>query len=201
MLDQLAPEWVTSQWFNSPPLTLADLRGRIVVLGTFQMLCPGCVANGLPQLQRVEQTFAREDVAVVALHTVFEHHAAMMPVALEAFLHEYRIGFPVGFDAHDDPAGMPITMQRYNLRGTPSLVLIDRQGRRRDIAFKGSGRTAVSGTSRILRLARGSRCCWPKAQRLWPAAMGSSRMARPAGQEAIAADRTWRMRNPDALAP
>ena len=66
MLDQLAPEWVTSQWFNSPPLTLADLRGRIVVLGTFQMLCPGCVANGLPQLQRVEQTFAREDVAVVA---------------------------------------------------------------------------------------------------------------------------------------
>ena len=55
MLDQLAPEWVTSQWFNSPPLTLADLRGRIVVLGTFQMLCPGCVANGLPQLQRVER--------------------------------------------------------------------------------------------------------------------------------------------------
>jgi hypothetical protein len=135
MLDQLAPEWVTSQWFNSPPLTLADLRGRIVVLGTFQMLCPGCVANGLPQLQRVEQTFAREDVAVVALHTVFEHHAAMMPVALEAFLHEYRIGFPVGFDAHDDPAGMPITMQRYNLRGTPSLVLIDRQGRLRHSSF------------------------------------------------------------------
>ena len=135
MLDQLAPEWVTSQWFNSPPLTLADLRGRIVVLGTFQMLCPGCVANGLPQLQRVEQTFAREDVAVVALHTVFEHHAAMMPVALEAFLHEYRIGFPVGFDAHDDPAGMQITMQRYNLRGTPSPVLIDREGRLRHSSF------------------------------------------------------------------
>lgn len=57
------------------------------------------------------------------------------------------------------------------------------------------------GVGRILRLARGSRCCWPKAQRLWPAAMGSSRMAKPAGQEAIAADRTWRMRNPDALAP
>ncbi len=60
MLDQLAPEWVTSQWFNSPPLTLADLRGRIVVLGT---------------------------------------------------------------------------MQRYNLRGTPSLVLIDRQGRLRHSSF------------------------------------------------------------------
>ena len=90
--------WATTRWFNSEPLTLDDLRGRVIVLGTFQMLCPGCVANGLPQLQRVEQTFNRRDVAVIGLHTVFEHHAAMTPTSLEAFLHEYRIGFPVGVD-------------------------------------------------------------------------------------------------------
>ncbi len=130
-----APAWATTRWYNSQPLTLDGLRGRVVVLGTFQMLCPGCVANGLPQLQRVERTFPREEVAVVALHTVFEHHAAMTPVALEAFLHEYRIGFPVGVDAHDDPEGVPVTMRRYQLRGTPSLVLIDRQGRLRHSAF------------------------------------------------------------------
>ncbi|MFA7585562.1 MAG: redoxin domain-containing protein [Novosphingobium sp.] len=135
MTDHIAPEWTTTQWFNSPPLTLAGMRGRIVVMGTFQMLCPGCVVNGLPQMQRVEQTFSREDVAVIGLHTVFEHHAAMTPVSLEAFLHEYRIGFPVGVDAHDDPAGLPLTMQRYSLRGTPSLVLIDRQGRLRHSSF------------------------------------------------------------------
>ncbi|MEQ1538026.1 MAG: redoxin domain-containing protein [Sphingorhabdus sp.] len=135
MNDATAPEWTTTQWFNSEPLTVEALRGRVVVLGTFQMLCPGCVSSGLPQLQRIEQTFAKKDVAVVGLHTVFEHHAAMMPVSLEAFLHEYRITFPVGVDAHDDPHGASITMRRYGLRGTPSLVLIDRAGRIRHSGF------------------------------------------------------------------
>ena len=135
MNDATAPEWTTTQWFNSEPLTVEALRGRVVVLGTFQMLCPGCVSSGLPQLQRIEQTFAKKDVAVVGLHTVFEHHAAMMPVSLEAFLYEYRIAFPVGVDAHDDPRGASITMRRYGLRGTPSLVLIDRAGRIRRSGF------------------------------------------------------------------
>ena len=130
-----APELAVSQWFNTDTeLNLADLRGEVVVIEAFQMLCPGCVSHGLPQAQRIAGAFG-EDVTVLGLHTVFEHHDAMTPVSLEAFLHEYRIGFPVGFDAHDDPAGMPITMQRYNLRGTPSLVLIDRQGRLRHSSF------------------------------------------------------------------
>ncbi len=30
--------------------------------------------------------------------------------------------------AHDQPGGTPITMARYKLRGTPSLILIDRAG-------------------------------------------------------------------------
>ncbi|WP_324828790.1 peroxiredoxin family protein [Qipengyuania zhejiangensis] len=131
-----AQPWTTTRWFNSEPLTLEDLRGRVIVLGTFQMLCPGCVANGLPQLQRIVQTFNRRDVAVIGLHTVFEHHAAMTPTSLEAFLLEYRIGFPVGVDSHEDSSGTPITMTRYGLRGTPSLVLIDRAGL---IRFRGFG--------------------------------------------------------------
>lgn len=130
-----APPWSVSQWFNGPPQTLEALLGRVVVLGSFQMLCPGCVTDGLPQLQRVEQTFNRADVAVIGLHTVFEHHAAMTPVSLKAFLHEYRITFPVGVDAHADPCGPSLTMQAYGLRGTPSLVLIDRAGYIRHSAF------------------------------------------------------------------
>jgi hypothetical protein len=59
----------------------------------------------------------------------------MGPVSLEAFLHEYRIGFPVGVDTHDEPGGIPITMARYQLRGTPSLILVDRAGRIRMNAF------------------------------------------------------------------
>ncbi|MCA0273439.1 MAG: TlpA family protein disulfide reductase [Proteobacteria bacterium] len=127
----LAPEWSVSQWFNTDvPLTLASLRGRVVLIEAFQMLCPGCVSHGLPLAQGVHRLFPPEKVAVIGLHTVFEHHAAMTPISLEAFLYEYRVTFPVGVDEAGSGA-MPVTMERYRMRGTPSLILIDRIGRLR----------------------------------------------------------------------
>ena len=123
-----APPWQVSRWFNAPDsFGLASLRGKVVVLEAFQMLCPGCVSHGLPQVQRVRATFPEELVAVVGLHTVFEHHEAMTPTALEAFLHEYRIDFPVGVDEPGD-GSIPRTMQAYAMQGTPTLVLIDANG-------------------------------------------------------------------------
>jgi hypothetical protein len=66
---------------------------------------------------------------VIGLHTVFEHHAAMTPLALEAFLHEYRVTHPVGVDVAVPGRSVPATMQAYAMRGTPTLILIDRAGR------------------------------------------------------------------------
>lgn len=124
-----APELAVSTWFNTQePLTLEALRGRVVLLHAFQLLCPGCVAQSIPQVQRIERVFANTDLQVVGLHTVFEHHEAMSPVTLEAFLHEYRIGSPVGVDMADEQSPIPITMRRYGFRGTPSSVLIGRDG-------------------------------------------------------------------------
>jgi hypothetical protein len=132
-----APPWSVSEWFNhsGPPLTPESLRARVVVLHTFQMLCRGCVHHGLPQAQRLHRLFDAADVAVIGLHTVFEHHEAMRPVSLQAFLHENRIAFPVGVDAPGEDGPIPLTMRRYGLQGTPSLVLIDRQGRVRRVSF------------------------------------------------------------------
>lgn len=132
---QPAPPLEVSQWFNTDTdITLDGLHGRVVAIEAFQMLCPGCVSHGLPQAQRINATFGA-DVTVLGLHTVFEHHDAMGPTSLEAFLHEYRIGFPVGVDAPGIGTPTPITMGRYQLRGTPSLILIDRAGRIRANAF------------------------------------------------------------------
>jgi peroxiredoxin len=130
MMDTPAPlpDWSADQWFNTDkPLSLKELRGKVVVIEAFQMLCPGCVSHGLPLAQTIHDTFPAADVAVIGLHTVFEHHAAMTPVSLEAFIHEYRITFPVGVDVPGETA-IPKTMERYSLRGTPSLLLIDRAG-------------------------------------------------------------------------
>jgi hypothetical protein len=132
-----APEWHTTAWLNTEkPLTLENLRGRVVLLHAFQMLCPGCVERGIPQAQRVAEAFMGAPLVVVGLHTVFEHHEAMKLESLKAFVHEYRIRFPVGVDA-PDPAGgsIPRTMQAYAMRGTPTTVLIDARGRLRRQVF------------------------------------------------------------------
>jgi hypothetical protein len=133
---QGVPEPEVERWLgvDAPP-SLAALRGRVLVIEAFQMLCPGCVLHGLPLAQRVAQAFAGEALTVLGLHCVFEHHAAQgRAEALAAFLHEWRIHFPVAIDRpHDDggdpaAAGVPRTMRRWGLRGTPSLLLIDRRG-------------------------------------------------------------------------
>lgn len=124
----LAPELAVSQWFNTEgDLTLSALRGKVVVIEAFQMLCPGCILHGIPLAQAVQKTFPAERVAVIGLHTVFEHHAAMTPVSLKAFLHEFRVTFPVGVDVAG-PGPLPVTMEAYGMRGTPSLILIDPEG-------------------------------------------------------------------------
>ena len=127
-----APPLQVSRWFNTAqPITLESLRGQVVLLHAFQMLCPGCVSHGLPQAAKVHELFAASGVAVIGLHTVFEHHAVMDAAALDVFIHEYRLKFPIGVDRAQAGHSVPLTMQAYELRGTPSLVLLDRQGRLR----------------------------------------------------------------------
>ncbi|MBX3645375.1 MAG: redoxin domain-containing protein [Rubrivivax sp.] len=130
-----APAWHTTAWLNSEPLDLEQLRGHVVLLHAFQMLCPACVSHGLPQMQRVAALFSGRPLTIVGLHTVFEHHAAMGLQSLRAFVHEYRIGFPVGVDAPSDDGPIPRTMRAYAMQGTPTLVLIDAQGRLRRQVF------------------------------------------------------------------
>ena len=124
------PALFVSQWLNTPtPIDLADLRGKVVAIFAFQMLCPACVAHSLPQATQLRETFAAADVAVLGLHTVFEHHRAMNADALAAFVHEYRLRFPIGIDApNPSGGGIPQTMADWQLQGTPSLVLLNKQG-------------------------------------------------------------------------
>jgi AhpC/TSA family len=124
-----APELLVHSWLNTDrPLQLAGLRGRVVVLAAFQVLCPNSIANGIPQAQRIYETFAPGDVAVIGLHTTFEHHDAFSGAVLKAFVHEYRLKFPIAIDQPNPASPIPHTMERYKMRGTPSLVLIDRHG-------------------------------------------------------------------------
>lgn len=131
-----APELAVQSWFNADrPPSLAGLRGRVVVLVAFQALCPQSVALAIPQARRIHESFEPGEVAVVGLHATFEHHQAYNVPMLKAFLHEYRLRFPVALDCPAPAGPIPLTMERYGMRGTPSLVLIDRQGMIRKHAF------------------------------------------------------------------
>ena len=131
------PPMRTSRWFNTlEPITLDALRGRVVVVHAFQMLCPGCVAHSLPQAVRLREAFSEDQLAVIGLHTVFEHHEVMGAEALKAFIHEYRLSFPIGVDEADPSQSLPRTMAAWNLQGTPSLVVTHR--RRVDVPQRGN---------------------------------------------------------------
>jgi hypothetical protein len=99
-----------------------------VLIHAFQMLCPGCVAHGTPQAERAHRLFRDTDLQVIGLHTVFEHHAAMTPVSLAAFIHEYRLSFPIGVDQAGASLSMPVSMERFQMRGTPTSILVGRDG-------------------------------------------------------------------------
>ncbi len=126
----LHPELDVVEWINTPrPIRMTDLRGRVVVVHAFQMLCPGCVQYGIPQAERIARAFPGKDVVVLGLHTVFEHHAVMTPAALRAFASEFRISMPIGVDRPAEEGSIPRTMRLLQLRGTPSLILFDKAGR------------------------------------------------------------------------
>lgn len=119
-----APELDVAEWIGTPH-TLEELRGKVVLIEVFQMLCPGCVRYGIPQAQKVHRAFPK--VTVLGLHSVFEHHEAMGLEALKVFLSEFRITFPVAVDRQD--GGMlPVTMRKYGLEGTPSTLIVDQEG-------------------------------------------------------------------------
>lgn len=125
------PEIQATEWLNSPPIKFSDLRGKVVLLYAFQMLCPGCVTHAAPQVQKAREFYSDDLLAVIGLHAVFEHHDAMRMESLKAYLYEFKYSYPVAIDRHSGGNPLPDTMAALGLRGTPSFLLIDKLGRLR----------------------------------------------------------------------
>lgn len=127
-----------SEWINTDgrDINLKDLRGKVVVIEVFQIFCPACVTHGLPQIGRLHRIFQDETrVYVLGLHSVFEHHEVMQKESLKVFLSEFRYSFPVAIDKSVDGKGLPATMRKFGLMGTPSLIIIDQNGKLQEILF------------------------------------------------------------------
>ncbi len=125
----MSAEIDASEWINTDePLSLAALRGRVVMVCVFQMLCPGCAQRSLPQARKVHTTLSRDSVVVVGLHSVFEHHEVMTPAALRVFARENQLSFPIAIDRPREGAVIPSTMRAWGLEGTPTMMVFGRDG-------------------------------------------------------------------------
>ncbi len=128
------PEIIASAWLNvEKPMSLKALRGKVVVMAAFQMLCKGSNNHALPQMTRLSRSFQRDEVEIIGLHMVFEKHDEMTPKKLAEFATEHDLDFPIAIDkAGKHPLeDLPLTMAAYEIQGTPTILLFDRQGRLR----------------------------------------------------------------------
>jgi len=116
-----APELRGRGWLNTGgvELSLADLRGRVVVLDFWTFCCVNCL-HVLDELRPLEERFA-DSLVLVGVHSPkFEHEAD--PDALAAAVERYAVHHPV----LDDPE--LVTWQAYTARAWPTLVVVDPEG-------------------------------------------------------------------------
>ncbi len=134
-----APELTVQTWFNTDrPMNLV---GAARPSGG-----AGRLSGAVPQLDCLRHSAGAPDprdvrAGDVAVSGCTRRSNIMRPITcsmLKAFIHEYRLKFPVALDSPNAAGPIPHTMDRYNMRGTPSLVLIDRQGLVRKHAFGAS---------------------------------------------------------------
>lgn len=116
-----APELTGRGWLNTggEDLSLADLRGRIVVLDFWTFCCVNCL-HVLDELRPLEEKYA-DSLVLIGVHSPkFEHEADAD--ALAAAVERYAVHHPV----LDDPE--LATWQAYTARAWPTLVVIDPEG-------------------------------------------------------------------------
>ena len=138
ILGKPAPKWSVDQWLNLPPgkkkIEIQDFHGKVLYLFCFQSWCPGCHSRGFPTLQKVMSRFKdNDDVAFVAIQTVFEGFASNTLDHAKQVARKYKLTIPVGQSG--EPGKRSHVMAQYRTGGTPWVVIIDRDGVVRYNAF------------------------------------------------------------------
>ena len=143
-----APEFTgIERWLNSEPLSLAQLRGRVVLVDFWTYACINCIRT-LPHVNRWAEQYTPQGLTVVGVHTPefpFERPTANV----EAAMRRHGVKHPV---AQDNRYG---TWKAYGNQYWPATYLIDAQGRIRYKHFGEGEYERTEGVIRTLLAARG----------------------------------------------
>ncbi len=129
-LDRLgpAPEFAgISAWFNSPPLTLESLRGKVVLIDFWTYSCINCLRT-LPYVKSWYATYHDAGLVVVGVHTP-EFAFEADPRNVAAAIQREGITYPVALDPQY------ATWRAYENRFWPAKYLIDSNGQLRYVHF------------------------------------------------------------------
>jgi len=116
-----APEFQDiDRWLNSKPLTLASLRGKVVLIDFWTYSCINCLRT-LPYIKRWADTYREAGLVVVGVHTpefAFEH----VPANVERAVSSLGVRYPV---ALDNGYG---TWSAWGNQYWPAKYFVDRRG-------------------------------------------------------------------------
>ncbi len=117
-----APEFTgLSNWFNSAPLTMSGLRGKVVLVDFWTYGCVNCV-NTLPHVTSLYSKYKDRGLVVVGIHTPefpFERSASNVQAALG----RHGITYPVAQDNNS------ATWNAYSNNYWPAQYIVDQKGR------------------------------------------------------------------------
>jgi peroxiredoxin len=129
-----------SAWVNSEPLTLKDLRGKVVILHFWTNGCVNCVHN-YPAYKTWHAEFAGKGAVVFGVHTP-EFDAEKDLDRLRERIKKHGLAFPVAVD--NDGA----TWRAWHNQYWPAIYLIDRGGR---IRYRWEGELGNDGEAGVRR--------------------------------------------------
>ncbi|SMG55287.1 thioredoxin family protein [Paraburkholderia susongensis] len=116
-----APEFTgITQWLNSEPLKLQQLRGKVVLVDFWTYSCINC-ANTLPYVKSWNQKYKDQGLTVIGVHTPeypFERDTGNVKTAIKRL----GISYPVAQD------NQYATWNAYNNQYWPAFYLIDKKG-------------------------------------------------------------------------
>jgi thiol-disulfide isomerase/thioredoxin len=117
----LAPEFTgIEKWLNSEPLSMQQLRGKVVLVDFWTFACINCV-NTLPYVKSWHQKYKDQGLVVVGVHTPeypFERSTENVKTAIR----QYDIRYPVAQD------NRYATWNAYANQYWPAVYLIDKKG-------------------------------------------------------------------------
>lgn len=121
-----APEWTEDGWLTGGPLTLDDLRGRVVLVRFFTNTCPFCAAS-MPALERLHERYRESGLTVVGFYHPKPFGTARSDASVRTLLDEWGVTFPIALDTRWS------TLRRYWLdsgqrRATSASFLLDGDG-------------------------------------------------------------------------